>query len=275
MFQFSPYTFGSMSLGRNPADVTQDMAVARRAMETGIWFHSSPTYNQGFTFMVLRRAFDECRSSVPKMVIKVRDATAPLMRFEVEDSCRRLGLDAIDVAQLVSLDPLPGNLVDQLRAGAGPLVDELASLRSRGLVRKAVLFLTPENSGAAVEAVKNGLVDGVILYWNSSQRDCSDKAWAAVRERKIPVLALRTIGGGKSDERYRSKASRLAELIEASGCRNATEFNLRLAASEPAIRTTIGGTASLHHLEEFLTAACHAIPLGEDILSRAWQLQAM
>jgi len=273
MTPFTPYTFGSMSLGRNPADITHDLMVARRAMEAGVWFHSSPTYNQGFTFMVLRLAFDENRSQVPRIVIKVRDASVPLMRFEVEDSCRRLGLDAIDVAQLVSMDPQPGNLVDQLRGGGGPLVDELAALRARGLIRQAVLFLTPENSDAAVEATKSGLIDGVILYWNACQRDCSDTAWATIRGKNIPALALRTLGGGPSDKSSSAKSLDLAELIRASGCRNATDFNLRLAASEPAIRTTIGGTASLSHLEDYLDAASKTVPMPQEIFQRAEQLQ--
>jgi len=273
MISFTPYTFGSMSLGRNPADVVNDLAVARRAMEAGVSFHSSPTYNSGFTFMVLRMAFDENRDRVPKMMIKVRDASVALMRFEVEDSCRRLGLDVIDVAQLVSMDPSPGNLVDQLRGDGGPLVDELASLRARGLIRQAVLFLTPENSDAAVEAMKSGLIDGVTLYWNACQRDCSDTAWAALRAKKIPVLALRTLGGGPSDKNSSLKAEKLAGLISAAGCRNATEFNLRLAASEPMMRTTIGGTSSLVNLEEYLKAAANAAPLSAEIIQSVEQLQ--
>ena len=273
MSPFTPYTFGTMSLGRNPADVAGDLAVARRAMEAGIWFHSSPTYNQGFTFMVLRMAFDEQRNRVPRMVIKVRDASVPLMRFEVEDSCRRLGLDGIDVAQLVSMDPNPGNLVDQLRGGGGPLADELASLRARGLIRQAVLFLTPENSDAAVEATKSGLIDGVILYWNACQRDCSDTAWATIREKGIPVLALRTLGGGPSDKAAGAKSGELADLIKAAGCKNATEFNLRLTAGESVIQTTIGGTSSLAHLEDFLNAAGTAAPLPAEIVKRVGRLQ--
>jgi len=138
---FTLYTIGSISLGRNPADITQDLTVAHLAMEVSVWFHSSPTYNNGFTFMVLRHAFEADRARVPRMVIKVRDASVTLMRFEVEDSCRRLGLDAIDVAQLVSMDPNPGNLVDQLQQGGGPLMDELASLRAWGLIRQAVIFI--------------------------------------------------------------------------------------------------------------------------------------
>jgi aryl-alcohol dehydrogenase-like predicted oxidoreductase len=274
MKPFSPFTFGSMSLGRNPSEIANDLAVARRALESGVWFHSSPTYNNGFTFMVLRMAFDEDRSRVPRMVIKVRDASVPLMRFEVEDSCRRLGIDGIDVAQLVSMDPRPGNLVDQLRGGGGPLADELASLRARGLIRQAVIFLTPENSDAAVEAMKSGLIEGMILYWNACQRDCSDTAWAAIRAKGTPTLALRTLGGGPADEATRAKSATLNELIKASGYRDATEFSLHLAASEPVIKTTIGGTASLAHLEDYLSAASNSVPLPSDLLARVESLQA-
>ncbi len=265
-----------MSLGRNPADITQDLVVARRAIESGVWFHSSPTYNNGFTYMVLRQVFDEDRSRVPRLVLKVRDATVQLMRFEVEDSCRRLGLDAIDVAQLVSMDPQPGNLVDQLHAGHGPLVEELASLRERGLIKQAVIFLTPQNSDAAVEAAdKSNLIDGVILYWNACQRDCSATAWAALQQKQLPVLALRTLGGGPEDKRSRKKEHALSELIQQSACSGVTEFNIRLVASEPAIKTTIGGTASLEHLEDFLKAAREAAPLPPAVFEQALHLQSL
>jgi aryl-alcohol dehydrogenase-like predicted oxidoreductase len=259
-----------MALGKNPADISTDLAVARRAMEAGVWFHSSPTYNQGFTYMVLRAAFDEERRRTPRLILKVRDASVALMRFEVEDSCRRLGIETIDVAQLVSMDAAPGNLIDQLRGGGGPLVNELASLRQRGLIQKAVIFLTPQNSDAAVAACESELIDDVTLYWNACQRDCSDSAWAAIRAKQIPTLALRTLAGGPSGS---AKYGKLAELIQAAGCRNATDFNLRLAASEPAIRTTIGGTSSLAHLDDFLTAGENPAPLSQGILSAVEHLQ--
>lgn len=274
MLAFTPYTFGTMSLGRNPASIKDDLAVARRAMEEGIWFHSSPTYNNGFTFMVLRLAFDADRAKVPRMIIKVRDADPSLMRFEVEDSCRRLGLESIDVVQLVSMDPGPGNLVDQLSRGSGPILDELAAIRSRGLIRQAVIYLTSRNSEAAVAAAAaSKLVDGVTLYWNACQRDCTERAWGQIREQRLPVLALRTLGGGPADEHSRKKAADLETLIKASGCRNATEFNVRLATSEPAIRTTIGGTASLAHLEDYLVAARNPDPLPPAILDAVRELQ--
>lgn len=272
MVPFTRYTFGSMSLARNPADIRNDLAVVRRAMEAGVWFHSSPTYNSGFTFMVLRAAFDADRSRVPRMIIKVRDASVSLMRFEVEDSCRRLGLDGIDLAQLVSMDPEPGNLVDQLRGGGGPLVDELASLRQRGLIREAALFLTSQNSDAAIEASKSELIDGVTLYWNITQKDATDTAWNALREQNIPTLALRTLAGGP-EKASAAKAIEVAEIIKAANCENASELALRLAATEPMVRTTIGGTASLVHLEEFLAAANQPAPLSSELLARIERLQ--
>lgn len=272
MVPFTPYTFGSMSLARNPADIRNDLAVVRRAMEAGVWFHSSPTYNSGFTFMVLRLAFDADRSRVPRMIIKVRDASVSLMRFEVEDSCRRLGLDGIDVAQLVSMDPEPGNLVDQLRGGGGPLVDELASLRQRGLIREAVLFLTPQNSDAAIEASKSELIDGVTLYWNITQKDATDTAWSALREQNIPTLALRTLAGGP-EKASAAKTIEVAEIIKAANCENASELALRLAATESMVRTTIGGTSSLAHLEEFLAAANQPAPLSSELFGRIERLQ--
>jgi aryl-alcohol dehydrogenase-like predicted oxidoreductase len=274
MLPFSRYTFGSMSLGRKPAETVLDMKVARRAMESGVWFHSSPTYNNGFTFMVLRRAFDENRSGVPKMIVKVRDATPELMRFEVEDSCRRLGIEQLDVAQLVSMDGKSGNLVDQLRQDGGPLVDELASLRERGLIRQAVIYITPRNADAAVEAaVKSNLIDGITLYWNAVQFDSTEEAWAKIHDEQIPVLALRTLGGSVNDKNYAAKLERLERLVSEAGCSSIAEFNIRLAESDDAVKTTIGGTGSLEHFEEFLAVAENPDPLPEDVLEAAHALQ--
>lgn len=51
-----------MFLGRTRPDIRNDLAVVRRAMEAGVWLHSSPTYNMGFTYMMLRTAFDANRA---------------------------------------------------------------------------------------------------------------------------------------------------------------------------------------------------------------------
>jgi hypothetical protein len=71
-----------------------------------------------------------------------------------------------------------------------------------------------------------------------------------------------------------AKDDEMTALLKAAGCRDATDFNLRLAASVPAIRTTIGGTSSPANLENYLTSAAGAKPLPPEILARVEQLQA-
>lgn len=263
----STYTFGSMSLGRSEETLEQDIAVARRAMEAGVWFHSSPTYNRGFTYMVLRHAFDEARHQVPHLILKLRDGSPKLLRFEAEDACRRLGIDAIDVAQLVSMQRGPGCLTDQLLKG-GPIADELSSLRQRGLVKQAVIFVDLGNSDAGVAALASPLVDGLTLYWNACQRDCSEAAWRRIQADRIPVLALRTLAGGPRDTESASRRQQADALAQASGCADDVEFALRLACSIPAIKTTIGGTATLSHLDRYLSCAASAKPLPADVVAQ-------
>jgi len=127
---------------------------------------------------------------------------------------------------------------------------------------------------AVVDAVRfSQLVEGITLYWNAVQFESTGTAWSAIHAHGIPVLALRTLGGGMRDKNYAAKADRLQFLVKAAGCASITEFNLRLAASDPAIRTTIGGTASPEHLEMYLSAARSAVALPDEILQQALALQ--
>jgi aryl-alcohol dehydrogenase-like predicted oxidoreductase len=253
----TPYTFGCMSLGLEVEQgrILEDVAVAREAMDAGIWFHCSPTYSRGFSFMILRMAFDQDRSKVPPLIVKVRDRSPEFMRFEVEDSCRRLGVDSINIAQLVSMDREPGNLMSQLKNG-GPIADELASLRKRGLIQQAVLFVDKENSDAGVSAVQSSpLVEGLTCYWNATQRELSDAAWKSVLAEEIPVIAIRTLAGAKETPNH-------------PGCEDAVEFALRLRASYPVVQTSIGGTRNPEHLRRFLECAEKATPLPQEILTQ-------
>lgn len=265
----SPYIFGTMSLGKDPVDSRTDLALLRRAMEAGIWFHGSRTYNNGFSFMTLKLAFDADRARVPNMILKIRDGSVSLMRFETEDSLLRLGLDTIPIAQLTSMSNEPGCLIDQLNQNNGPLLEELASLKARGLIQKAVLFLTPDNSDAGVEATEHPLIDGVTFYWNATQREVTDTAWAKIQARKIPVLALRTLGGARDPK----LADKRAAIQTAFPDADPVQLAIDLAASIPEIRGTIGGTASLEHFEAYLHAVQNATTLSAEPLTRIDQIR--
>lgn len=261
------YTFGTMSLGSDLENVEAHVAVARQAMEAGVWFHASPTYNRGFCFMILRMAFDQERSKTPRMIIKIRDTSPQLLRFEVEDACRRLGLEGIDCIQLVAMKTGEGGVGADIARG-GAVCEAIQELRERGMVRACELFLREEDAGVLEKAWPSGVLDAVTFYWNVAQRSCSDRDWESVKMQNIPVLALRTLAGGGPQADKEDFADKLEQWIADVGCSDWTELNMRYAASVPNMITTIGGTANPNHLERFLECSETARPFDAATLER-------
>lgn len=262
---FSPFTFGCMSLGQDETQLKPDIALARHAMETGVWFHASPTYHRGFSFLVLRRAFDESRSQVPRMIIKVRDLKPWLLRLEVEDTLRRLGIDRIDVAQLAQMEPR-GALVDDF-ATHGPLYEVCQQLQAEGKVGAFFLYTDTSRSAASLRALDGGWFAGLMAYVNPVQRELDDPLWNRVVATETPLLALRSFGGAFFRQPTTTPAF-VQEAMDLSGCRDWTEFCLRFAWSRPMIQTTIEGTAVRSHLDRMVEVAAKPTPLPEEALKR-------
>lgn len=273
----SLFTFGCMSLGSDLKLLEEHVRIARTAMDADIWFHASPTYNRGFAYMVLRMAFDEARDRVPPMVIKIRCGSARLLRFEVEDALRRLGIETIAVAQLVFTEAGPDPLVGDFTHG-GPIAETCAALREEGKVAQFCPQCSRGTSEALLPLAQRDAFDGFVLYLNPLQRDVSDELWNLCREKSTPLWALRTVGGALGvPERYEARkrekpddpsleaARRLMSVCEQCGC-DWTTFCLRYARSEPDLVTTIGGTKNREHLQHFLRAAEEAEPLPADVL---------
>ncbi len=269
----SLFTFGCMSLGSSLPDLDEHIRIARAAMDADIWFHASPTYHRGFTYMVLRMAFDEERSQVPPMIIKIRCGSAKLLRFEVEDVLRRLNIDQIAVAQLVFTESGPQPLVDDLTSG-GPMAQAMAQFREQGKVARFCPQCAVGTSAALLPLAQDGHFDGMVLYLNPIQRDADDALWNWMREQGTSLWALRTLAGALGDAaRYARRradqpddpklsiAAKVIPLVDAAGCGDWTEFCLRYAASVPGLMTSIGGTADMAHLERYLSAANAAEPL--------------
>ncbi|TVR10707.1 MAG: hypothetical protein EA401_12090 [Planctomycetota bacterium] len=267
----TPYIFGAMSLGKDVAQQDNDIAVVRQVMEQGLWIHASPTYHRGFSFMALRCAFDAAPSQRPPMMLKIRDGSVRWLRFETEDCCRRLGLESIAMAQLVSMDDGPNNLIQQLVHG-GPIAEELAALRTRGLIQRAAVFIHRRNCDAAVEAAAaSPLIDAVTCYCNLWQRECSDAAWQRLQDLKIPVLALRTLAG--HEQRPQSLADTAQAILSASGRSNLVQLAMDVAHTEPPVCATIGGTASLDHLQQLIACSQQARPLPPELMQRIANLR--
>lgn len=104
-----------------------------------------------------------------------------------------------------------------------------------------------------------------------------------LRERDIPVIAMRTVAGGsvqrtrnseRAPEYLRKRAAQVAPLFERSGCKTWPEFCVRYVFGFPQVRTTVGATSRAENLWEFLDAVQQAIsPLPADIQSGLEGLQ--
>jgi len=267
-----------MSLGTHLDRIDAHIKVARTAMDAGVWFHASPTYNRGFTYMVLRMAFDEARSQVPPIIIKIRCGTPRLLRFEVEDALVRMKLERIDVAQLVFVETGGHQqLVNDFTHG-GPLKGVCDDLRREGKVSQFCPQID-RNASPGFLPIANKF-DGYLIYLNPLERDADDAMWDHMQKQGTPLWALRTLAGAigepariekirteKPDDKNLPKAERLAALAKESGCKDWTDFCLRYAASVPNLKTTIGGTGDLAHLNQFLSGANNAKPLTADVMA--------
>lgn len=276
----TPYTFGTMSLGHRVADFDRDVRVARVAMESGVWFHTSQEYAGGGAFMVLRHAFDEARAQVPRMMFKIRCDRAETIRFDVHDALRRLGIERVDIAQLCRDAHDHRAVVDDFIA-RGPMYETCRQLQAEGLVGHFVFEVFPGFADDALKAVEHELFDACIFYYNPTQRFAPPATWEAMHRLSTPMLALRTLGHvtrppgeaaaaleaqGKTDAA--AALGRLQPIYEQSGCASWVEFCVRFALSTPNVRTTIGGTADISHFHELRVAAEAFEPLPEAVMAQ-------
>jgi predicted aldo/keto reductase-like oxidoreductase len=284
----SPYIYGTTRLGDDRIAFEDRVSVARAAMDagdsfpTGMVFHTSHTY--GDALKVLRAAFDQDRTRIPKLIIKIGWDTLDELRETIHQNLDPLGLESLDIGQLC----LGGQLAEEF-AGGGPCYEGFARLKEEGLVHRFVVEVFPWTSEVPLKALRagypEGIVDGYIFYLNPLQRFASNELWDLLIERNEPIVAMRTVSGGPVHrlrdvpgaawkDYLQKRAVEVAPIFERSGIESWTEFCVRFAHSFPQVRATVGSTARMGHLREFLDAAQHIAPLPEEIRDALAALQA-
>ena len=279
----SRFVYGTTRLGDARIPVAERIAIARAAMQAGVWFHTSRQY--GDALEVLRQAFDADRAHVPRLIIKIGNDDLAQLRANIRENIGALGVDHIDTGQLC----LGGAYAEQFRTG-GACYDDFRRLRDEGLVRSFVLEVFPWTSKGPLEALRSGfpegVVDAVIFYLNPLQRFASNPLWDHLMERGTPIVAMRTVCGapvhqlrdvpGAAWAPYlQERAVQVAPLFEASGISDWTEFCMRFAFSFPQVQATVGSTRHPANLAAFLRHAApgRAEPLPHRILSPLLALQ--
>jgi aryl-alcohol dehydrogenase-like predicted oxidoreductase len=276
----SPYIYGTTRLGDQNIPFDDRVRLARAAMAGVSWFHTSHTY--GNALQVLRAAFDQDRSRVPRLIVKIGWENVDQLRDVIHENIDPLGLDGLELGQLC----LSGSFAENYATG-GDCYDLFARMKQEGLVRRFVLEVFPWSSDTALRAIRGGypegIIDGYIMYLNPLQRFASNELWDVLVERKEPLIAMRTVAGGNIHSLQdvpgyawkpyiQERAAQIAPIFERSGVQSWTEFCVRFAHSFPLVRATVGATSRVKNLQEFLAAAEHIEPLPADIVDEIAQL---
>ncbi|NQU40033.1 MAG: hypothetical protein HQ523_08785 [Lentisphaerae bacterium] len=256
----TPITMGTGG-ATDPANPDQH-TVVRRAMESGIGFHVAD-YGGG-VYTVLERAFKEAPSQVPHCIFKLDGLGPDLFRASVEDALKRTGVKRIDIGQIC------GNPVG---VEMEPLAEAMVAAKDEGLVGNYIMDVVWTYSPKVIAALQDDLFDGYIFYYSPTERQVSEEANDLMITRHANALAMRTFGG-RDGANYMTAAdgspirAKLEAAYEASGCLSRVEFCVRFPLSLPHVRTTIGSTGNLGHLEAFLEAGRDAKPLPQPIIDQ-------
>jgi aryl-alcohol dehydrogenase-like predicted oxidoreductase len=277
----SPYIYGTTRLGDDNIPFAERVSIARTAADAGVWFHTSHTY--GDALQVLRAAFDQDSTRIPSLIVKIGWDSIEELRDVTRQNLEPLGLESLDLGQLC----LGGPLAEEF-ANGGACYAGLERIKQEGLVKRFVVEVFPWTSEAPLKALRGGytegIIDGYIFYLNPLQRFASNELWDLLRERNEPVVAMRTVAGGPVHrlrdvpgaawkDYLQKRAVEVAPIFERSGISSWTEFCVRFAHSFTQVRATVGATARLPHLEEFLVAAREIEPLPDAIRDEIVTLQ--
>ena len=277
-----PYIYGTTRLGDDRIPFAERVKMAHTAMDSGVWFHTSNQYNDAL--QVLRTAFDEDRTKIPKLIIKIGGDNIRELRDDIRKNLQPLGLENMEIGQLCLGT---GALAADFARG-GECYREFLKIKEEGLVNRFVLEVFPWTSTTALEALKGGytknIVEAFIYYFNPLQRFVSNELWELLNQQGEAQIALRTVAGGPVHrlrdvpgaawkEYLQHRAVEVAPIFERSGVKNWTDFCVRFAFSFELVQSTVGSTCHAENLTEYLHAIKDIQPLPAEIVEEIVRLQ--
>jgi aryl-alcohol dehydrogenase-like predicted oxidoreductase len=278
-------TVGSSHLGSSFESTEKDVRLVRTAMELGLPIHTSRCYSNGQALNILKLAFREAPAEVPPVMAKTYCYNATQIRLDVEEILERLKLDRLPIGQLAKNDHRAREIVDDVLA-EGPMFEALCELRDKGMVGHWTFEVFQKYTDDAIKALSNDLFDSVGLYFSAADREADEATWGLIRQKRLPMVAIRGLAGGLVDptndskagkpgkpERYVEQRKQLAETYERSGCASWAEFSVRFLFSLPEVRTTIIATGKPERLAENQQLCEQAEPLPDDIVQDVLEFQ--
>lgn len=276
-----PFVYGTTRLGHGDVPRERQLAMARTAVDAGLWLHTSRQYDHALE--VLGEVFAEQPDRVPPLIVKLGGGTTGDIRATIAANTGPLGVERIELGQL---NPV-GALAEALASG-GPLLSDLAAIKDDGLVGRYVLEIFPWTSAAPLAALRaghlDGLVDGVITYLNPLQRFAANDLWDELLARDISIIAMRTVAGapiqvlrdvpGAAWRPYlQERAVEVAPIVERSGIASWAEFCLRFVRSTPQVVATVGSASRPEQLAVLLEQSRRVETLDPELVEELFALQ--
>lgn len=281
--QLSKLVYGTTRLGHSDVCLEDRLDIARYAIKSGVWFHTSRQYDDALE--TLGQVFEADRSRVPQFIYKIGNNSIDEIRETIRENLEPLQLEYMDVGQLC----LSGEYAESFASG-GKAIDELRELKASGLVRHFVYEVFPWTSELPLKALEAGhadeLVDAFIFYLNPLQRFASNLLWDAIQERGYPIIGMRAVCGAPVHDLrdkpgaawvpyLKERAAEVAPIFERSGISSWAEFCLRFSFSFSNLKATVGSASKRANFDElFRFGNADTIePLPRDVLDEILTLQ--
>ncbi len=200
-----------------------------------------------------------------------------------EESLRRLGMDSVDLQQI--------HVWNDRWLTEGSWLDEVADLKSRGLIRAFGVSINDHSPDSALEAVASGLIDSVQVIYNIFDQAPQDRLLPACLEHGVGVIVRVALDEGGltgtvtadstfAADDWRSsyfrddRPAQVAEHVDAIladleiAASDLPEMALRFVLSDPAVSSVIPGMRRASNVER-------NVKVGDGVPLTPAQLEAL
>jgi uncharacterized protein len=257
--------FGGMRFP-DQEDWEKGAALLKAAYDGGVnYFDTAPGYGKSEDiFGVALREMRKTRDARPFYISsKSMGGTPEAVRRDLENSLRRMGLDAIDfyhVWCIVQPDAYRG------RKARGVL-DEFARIKEEGLAKH--ICVSSHMTGSQIgEMLRDYPFEGVLLGYCAMNFAYRDEGVQAAHDLGRGVVVMNPLGGGlvpRHPDRFDFVRSRPDESV--------VEGALRFIVNDPRIAVALVGLDSEEHLREALDAVDGFRPIPEREIRRIREAQ--
>lgn len=249
--------FGGMRFGK---DEDYAAEVVRRANQLGInYFDTAPFYCDDRSQDIFGKAFKNMPGQFyvsTKSTVR-REDTADKVRWRIEDSLKKMGVDKINFFHMWCIMDL--NQYQEVMAAGGPYEGALKA-KEEGLIDH--LVFSTHCKGEDIEKIINDDVfEGVLLGYNVINHPYRQKGVEAALKKNIGVVTMNPLGGGLIPQ-HGDYFSFLKERDNETASQAALRFN----AAQEGITVVLAGMSTIEEVEENVEVANYPLTVSKEKL---------